>query len=94
MPIQMIAWSLVASMQAFLSGRTSFFVTRFLLGILEGGFIPDMILYLSYWYTSSELPKRLSVFWVASQSTNIISAVNISSRTYLHDSSPLIQLRA
>lgn len=36
-PIQMLCWSLVASMQAFLSGRSSFFACRALLGIFEGG---------------------------------------------------------
>ncbi|KAF2749163.1 MFS general substrate transporter [Sporormia fimetaria CBS 119925] len=73
-PIQMISWSLVASMQAFLSGRKSFFACRALLGLLEGGFIPDNILYLSYFYTGWELPARLSWFWVSYQSTQIISA--------------------
>lgn len=43
-------------MQAFLTGETSFYVCRALLGLLEGGFIPDNILYLSYWYTGLELP--------------------------------------
>lgn len=73
-PIQMVSWSIVASMQAFLSGRASFFVCRCLLGLIEGGFIPDNILYLSYWYTGKELPARLSWFWVSYQSTNIVSA--------------------
>ena len=73
-PIQMISWSLVASFQAFLTNRTGFFICRWLLGMIEGGFIPDVILYLSYFYTSAELPKRLSFFWVAYQSTNIVSA--------------------
>lgn len=39
-----------------------------------GGFIPDNILYLSYFYTGSELPIRLSFFWMSYQSTSIISA--------------------
>ena len=73
-PVQMVSWSLVASFQAFLSGAPSFYVTRCLLGLIEGGFIPDVILYLSYYYTSGELPRRLSFFWVAYQSTNIVSA--------------------
>jgi len=30
--------------------------------------------YLSYWYTGIELPTRLSFFWVAYQSTSIVSA--------------------
>jgi MFS family permease len=73
-PVQMVCWSLVASFQAFLKGKQSFYATRALLGIFEGGFIPDVILYLSYYYTSEELPKRLGWFWVAYQSTSIISA--------------------
>ncbi|OAK93643.1 MFS general substrate transporter [Phaeosphaeriaceae sp. SRC1lsM3a] len=73
-PIQMVSWSLVASLQAFLSGRSSFFACRALLGLIEGGFIPDNILYLSYFYTGWELPARLSWFWVSYQSTNIVSA--------------------
>src|ERR1700761_4535681 len=39
-----------------------------------GGFIPDNILYLSYFYTGKELPRRLSFFWMSSQLTNILSA--------------------
>jgi len=73
-PIQMVSWSLVASFQAFLSGRSSFFACRALLGLIEGGFILDNILYLSYFYTGWELPGRLGWFWVSYQSTNIISA--------------------
>lgn len=73
-PIQMVSWSLVASMQAFLNGKSSFYACRALLGLIEGGFIPDNILYLSYFYTGFELPARLSWFWVSYQSTQIISA--------------------
>ena len=70
----MVSWSVVASMQAFLSGKSSFYACRALLGLIEGGFIPDNILYLSYFYTGFELPARLSWFWVSYQSTQIISA--------------------
>ncbi len=73
-PVQMVSWSLVASLQSFIGGRSSFFACRALLGMLEGGFIPDNILYLSYFYTGTELPIRLGFFWVSSQTTNIISA--------------------
>ncbi len=36
-PIQMVSWSLVASFQAFISGRSSFYACRALLGLIEGG---------------------------------------------------------
>jgi sugar phosphate permease len=73
-PIQMVMWSLVASFQAFLSGRDSFYACRSLLGLIEGGFIPDTILYLSYYYKGNELPRRLSFFWTSYQFTSIVGA--------------------
>jgi hypothetical protein len=73
-PVQMVSWSLVAACQAFLKGKGGFFATRAILGLLEGGFIPDTILFLSFWYNSKELPIRLSFFWMTYQSTAIISA--------------------
>ncbi|KAH8883440.1 MFS general substrate transporter [Thozetella sp. PMI_491] len=73
-PIQMVSWSIVACSQSRLTGRSTFYLTRCLLGLIEGGFIPDVVLYLSYFYKSRELPIRLSFFWGSYISTNILSA--------------------
>ncbi|KAJ7110332.1 major facilitator superfamily domain-containing protein [Mycena crocata] len=73
-PTQMVAWSTVAFSQYWLQGRKSFLATRFLLGFLQGGFIPDVVLYLSYFYTKNELPIRLAYFWVSNYVSHIVSA--------------------
>ncbi|KAG9095007.1 hypothetical protein FRC07_011165, partial [Ceratobasidium sp. 392] len=73
-PTQMTLWSIVAMSQFWLSGRSSFLTCRFLLGFLQGGFIPDVILYLSYFYTKNELPIRLAFFWVSNYACDIVSA--------------------
>ncbi|PMD16721.1 phthalate transporter [Hyaloscypha hepaticicola] len=73
-PIQMVLWSIVAICQCLITRRKTFFITRFLLGLLEGGFIPDVILYLSYFYKNKELPARLAWFWTSYVTTNIVSA--------------------
>ncbi|VDB87853.1 unnamed protein product [Peniophora sp. CBMAI 1063] len=73
-PTQMCAWSLVTLAQFWLTGRSSFFICRALLGFIQGGFIPDLILYLSYFYTKTELPLRLAWFWMSSDICAIVSS--------------------
>ncbi|KAH7074720.1 major facilitator superfamily transporter [Paraphoma chrysanthemicola] len=70
-PIQICLFSLISAMQFFLKGRASFLATRYLIATFQGGFIPDTILYLSYFYTGRSLPIRLAWFWMSSQLVDI-----------------------
>lgn len=74
-PVQMICWSIVAICQAAMSNKTGFYITRVLIGLLEGGFIADLVLWLSYFYKSKELPIRLSYFWTSLSLTQILTSL-------------------
>lgn len=86
-PAQMVLWSVVAACQGALTGKGSFYATRCLLGLLEGGFIPDLVLWLSYFYTSKELPFRLSLFWGSQTMTSILTSLLAFGLLRIHTSS-------
>ncbi|KAH2906373.1 hypothetical protein KXV75_007675 [Aspergillus fumigatus] len=72
-PFQMTSWSIIALCQFWLSGRTSFLCTRALLGLLSGGFVPTMILYLSYYFKHHELSIRLGFWYTAASFADILA---------------------
>ncbi|KAJ0419634.1 major facilitator superfamily domain-containing protein [Aspergillus carlsbadensis] len=74
-PICIVLWGVACCAQSAMNGRGSFLAMRAIIGTLQGGFIPEMVLYLSYFYKSNELPIRLSVFYTAIPLTQIYGAL-------------------
>ncbi|KAI8627465.1 MFS general substrate transporter [Xylariaceae sp. FL1651] len=74
-PIQLTLWSVVTAAQFWLSGKSSFLATRALLGVIQGGFIPNVILYLSYFYKHHEMTIRLGFFWAAGATGQIVATL-------------------
>lgn len=72
-PVQIILWSLASGGQFFMHNRAGFFACRFFIGLFMGGFIPDSILYLSYFYKKTEMPIRLSLFWFVDSMSGVIA---------------------
>ncbi len=58
----MFGWGLVASAMMFVETTTTFYILRFLLGALEAGFFPGIILYLTYWYPAARRAKVIAIF--------------------------------
>jgi ACS family tartrate transporter-like MFS transporter len=61
----MVSWGIVAIAMALVTGATSFYVMRFLLGVAEAGFFPGIILYLTYWFPARERARIVSLFMAA-----------------------------
>ncbi|KPM43193.1 putative transporter [Neonectria ditissima] len=73
-PVQIMLWSLASGGQFFMHNRAGFFACRFFIGLFMGGFIPDSILYLSYFYKKSEMPIRLAFFWFVDSMSGVIAS--------------------
>lgn len=61
----LITWGIASAGMAFTTGATSFYILRFLLGLAEAGFFPGIILYLGYWFPSSQRSKVIALFMAA-----------------------------
>jgi sugar phosphate permease len=58
----MIVWGLVSAATMFATGTTSYCILRFLLGAVESGFFPGVILYLTFWYTEKHRVRMVAIF--------------------------------
>ncbi|KKY17974.1 putative allantoate permease [Phaeomoniella chlamydospora] len=59
------AWGVVSLSQAFTKNFTGLVVSRFILGLVEGPFLPGVFLLMSCWYKQSELPPRIAFLYGA-----------------------------
>ncbi|MEM5427999.1 MFS transporter [Cupriavidus oxalaticus] len=58
----MVTWGLISAAMMFVKSPTSFYIMRFLLGVAEAGFIPAILLYLTYWFPASRRSKVTALF--------------------------------
>ena len=70
----MITWGIISALMALVSGVSSFYGVRFLLGVAEAGFFPGIILYLTYWYPAKYRARFLAAFAVAVPVSTVIGA--------------------
>jgi ACS family tartrate transporter-like MFS transporter len=61
----MIVWGVIASAMMLVRGVASFYSLRFLLGVVEAGFFPGMILYLTYWFPAAARARAVATFMTA-----------------------------
>jgi len=70
----MIVWGLVSMATMFVTGVSSFYAARVLLGMAEAGFFPGMVLYLTYWIPAAERARTGALFMMAAPIAIIVGA--------------------
>jgi MFS transporter, ACS family, tartrate transporter len=68
----MISLGLIAACMMFVGTARSFYVMRFLLGVAEAGFVPGMLLYLTYWFPSHERARAVAKFMTATSLAGVV----------------------
>jgi MFS family permease len=59
----MVSWGVMSMATMFVTGRSSFYLLRLLLGAAEAGFFPGVILYLTYWFPTKVRGEILGLFY-------------------------------
>src|ERR1700733_6792397 len=70
----MLSWGIVSMAMVFVRGPASFYALRFLLGVMEAGFFPGMMLYLTYWFPASSRARFNSLFLFAIPLANVVGS--------------------
>ena len=68
----MISWGIIAACMMFVSSPRSFYLMRFLLGVGEAGFVPGMLLYLTFWFPSHERARAVAKFMTATSLAGVV----------------------
>jgi ACS family tartrate transporter-like MFS transporter len=70
----MIVWGIVSMAMVLVTGKTSFYAMRFLLGLAEAGFFPGIVLYLTYWIPARERARNGALFMMAAPVAILVGA--------------------
>ncbi|PUA17342.1 MFS transporter [Glaciimonas sp. PCH181] len=68
----MVTWGVISAAMMFVTTPTSFYFMRFLLGVAEAGFIPAILLYLTYWFPASRCGKVTALFMTGIPMSGVI----------------------
>ncbi|WP_289997545.1 4-hydroxyphenylacetate permease [Photorhabdus laumondii] len=61
----MVLWGISSTATIFATGPTSLYILRMLVGIAEAGFVPGILLYLTYWFPAYYRARANALFMVA-----------------------------
>jgi ACS family 4-hydroxyphenylacetate permease-like MFS transporter len=63
--VLMVVWGIASTATMFATGPGSLYVLRMLVGIAEAGFLPGLLLYLTYWFPAQYRARANALFMIA-----------------------------
>ncbi len=69
----MITWGLLSGATALVQGQASFLLVRFLLGAAEAGFVPGLVLYITWWFPPRYRARATAMFFFSAPMGNAVS---------------------
>jgi MFS family permease len=66
-------WGVLSAMTMWVESARSFYQVRFLLGVVESGFFPGVILYLTFWYPERHRARMVAMFMSAIPLSGVIA---------------------
>ena len=61
----MVLWGIASTATMFATGPTSLYILRMLVGIAEAGFLPGILVYLTYWFPAYFRARANALFMIA-----------------------------
>jgi MFS transporter, ACS family, 4-hydroxyphenylacetate permease len=71
----MILWGLASTATMFATTQGTLYALRVLVGITEAGFLPGMLLYLTYWFPEAYRARANALFMVAMPLTSAVASL-------------------
>jgi MFS transporter, ACS family, tartrate transporter len=71
----MITWGLISGATALVQGQASFLAVRFLLGAAEAGFVPGLVLYITWWFPPRYRARATALFFFSAPMGNAVSGL-------------------
>jgi MFS transporter, ACS family, tartrate transporter len=70
----LITWGILATLTGFVYTVRQLYALRFFLGLAEAGYLPGIVLYLTYWFRRSEQARAVALFLTGLPVTSIVGA--------------------
>ncbi|KAG9312983.1 major facilitator superfamily domain-containing protein [Chiua virens] len=75
LPTMAILWGVASGAQGFVHNYAGLLLCRFFLGLVEGGIVPGIVLYLSLFYPRNKLQLRMAIFFASASLTGAFSGL-------------------